>query len=108
MAIANNPNWDVLVGMARAQQNVATQVMQPPDPAYRFSFEEMLAMRMRWPRDVYVTVGYRVRIEKSNDKVLVWVIMDNGEYVVLEDDEAMFPSDALVAKLKLMEKNSAT
>lgn len=108
MAIANNTNWEALINMVRAQQNVATQVKQSPAPAYRFSFEEMLAMRMRWPRDVYVTVGYRVRIEKINDKVLVWVIIDNGEYVVLEDDEAMFPSDALVAKLKLMEKNSAT
>lgn len=65
---------------------------------------ERLAMRMGWD-DGKVKTLQHLDIVALPDKVMVWVITkDDFQSVVIEDDVSMFPSDALVTQLRLLEK----
>lgn len=65
----------------------------------RPSLRERLAMRMDWLPESHPFP--HMSIHKQDDKVLVWVVTKEGN-LVIEDDAAMYPSDALVTKLRLL------
>jgi hypothetical protein len=65
---------------------------------------DMLCMRMRWNSIHYSASGFaHIDIHGHNDKMFVWIITKAGDSVVLEDESALFPSDTLITKLKMME-----
>ncbi len=41
-------------------------------------------------------------MNRLNDKVFVWVLTKEEQSVVLEDEHALFPSDALITKVRMM------
>ena len=60
----------------------------------------MLAMRMRW--DTGVSTGLEfISAHKGNELVFIFLVRE-GQPMILEDDANMFPSDALITKLRLM------
>lgn len=44
----------------------------------------------------------RISMNRLNDKVFVWVLTKEEQSVVLEDEHALFPSDALITKVRMM------
>lgn len=93
-----------VVGDTIRSMYVPLAVDSEPGPSL-YSFEAMLAMRMRWgfpPENTWAPGFSHVAIHKSGDTILVWVVSRNGGSVVLEDESSLFPSDALVTKLNLM------
>ena len=71
-----------------------------------YTLEESLAMRMRWRRaDNLVAEGFShiaIHSAPASTVVHVWVITKDGQATTIEDDVALFPSDALVTKLNLL------
>lgn len=76
------------------------------------SYIEMLAMR--WPsplesRGAFLPIGWKtpcfdeVVIHKGDAKILVFIITKGDNYVVLEDDVNMYPSDQLVSQIRVLE-----
>ncbi len=64
----------------------------------------MLCMRMRWdPRGNIVAFDH-IAVHSAGDKVFVWVITKDAQAVTIEDDAALYPSDALVTKLRMMQQ----
>lgn len=62
----------------------------------------MIAMRLRLQHTDWFPYQY-LSTALTGDKVFVFVVQD-GQPVVLEDDATMFPSDALITQLRLLEK----
>ena len=80
---------------------------QSPVPTRPYTHEERLAMRMGWGRvesSMWAPDFEHVDIHRAagSSVVHVWVISKSGQSVVLEDDAALFPSDALVTKLTML------
>jgi hypothetical protein len=80
-----------------------------PRPSSRpYTFEEQLAMRMRWGRrDDHAewAPGFEhvaVHAPAGGTMVHVWVITKDAQSTVLEDEVSLFPSDALVTKLNML------
>lgn len=75
-------------------------VSAPPnittDPA---SLLRCIAMRMRWSGKAPFE---KLEPFKQAEKVLIWCV-GKDQNVVLEDDWALFPSDGLITKLRLLE-----
>lgn len=70
--------------------------------ADRPSLFGMLAMRMRWTTGFPYGSGLLdIHVSGLKTKVLVFVVI-NEDYVVLEDDVNLFPSDNLITKLRAM------
>lgn len=66
---------------------------------------EKIQMRMKWQRHVGPPQGTKVfeAWEPINsDKAFVFIITEKNEYVVLEDEIALFPSDTLIASLRTL------
>lgn len=62
----------------------------------------MIAMRMRWDAGYIPKYGYITAI-KNQDRVIVLIVNDDSEPVTLKDEWGIFPSDALIASLRLLE-----
>ncbi len=60
----------------------------------------MIAMRMRWPEGRTLPMSY-LSAHQTEDTVFVFMV-HNKQAVVIEDEAIMFPSDALITKLRLM------
>ena len=67
-----------------------------------YTLREKMEMRMGWvpnrPPSSFASVGYH----RLNDKVFVWVLTKEEQSVVLEDEHALFPSDTLITKVRMM------
>lgn len=63
------------------------------------SLYDMLAMRMRWGKNP--NPFYHCHPVRVDDKVIVFIIHDK-QPTYLEDEWGMYPSDALITKLRLM------
>lgn len=67
-----------------------------------YTLQEKMEMRMGWipnrPPSSFASVEYH----RLNDKVFVWVLTKEEQSVVLEDEHALFPSDALITKVRMM------
>lgn len=72
----------------------ASVYMQP-------SHLSMIAMRMRWSDGMSVPFQLLQTCTLSNGTVKV-IVVQNDKLVDIDDDGALFPSDALVAKLRLL------
>lgn len=77
-----------------------------PDPNFtNYSSDDlaqMVSMRLRSARESYFRHWH---FHKVGEKVVILVIPNvSGEHVVLEDDFSLFPSDALITALRLLEK----
>jgi len=86
---------------------MAGATTQSPAPVRPYTHEERLAMRMGWGRvesSMWAPDFEHVDIHRAagSSVVHVWVISKSGQSVVLEDDAALFPSDALVTKLTML------
>lgn len=74
-------------------------------PPRLFSLHDMLCMRMRWHNIEDVRNGFdHVAVHSAGDRVFVWVITKDTQTVTMEDDETLFPSDALITKLRLLQQ----
>ena len=81
--------------------------IQSPVPVRPYTNEERLSMRMGWGRvenSMWAPDFEHVDIHRAAGSpiVHVWVISKSGQSIVLEDDAALFPSDALVTKLTML------
>jgi len=45
-------------------------------------------------------------VKAAGDKVHVWIITKDAKSVVLEDEAPLYPSDALITKIRLMQQES--
>jgi len=67
----------------------------------------MLAMRMRWDATLFSSQGFDIPfhgitlLERADGVVLI-LIATATDHVLLEDDGAMFPSDNLITKLRVL------
>lgn len=86
---------------ARAKAEKAARDQEkavPMDPM------QQIAMRMRWgsePGRIIVT-GFEFIQAYVKDNVAVVFIVHGGKPVTIEDDAGLFPSDALITKLRLL------
>ena len=86
----------------------------PPFPATQqsrpHSLEEMMAMRMRWGAFIPGAiapwaVGFtHMAMHAAGDMVHVWIITKDGKSIVLEDEYGLYPSDALITKIRLLQR----
>ena len=73
------------------------------------SLEEMMAMRMRWgatpPGQMHPNaVGFKhMAMHAAGDVVHIWIITHDGKSLVLEDEHGLYPSDALITKIRLLQ-----
>jgi hypothetical protein len=63
------------------------------------TLSEKLECRMDWDRNPFAHLS----IHQLTEHTVVLFIAVRGEAVVLEDDANLFPSDALVTKLRLLQ-----
>lgn len=71
-------------------------------PEKRWSLYVKLAMRLNLPEGE--TFGFdNLNICEAPNKVFVFIVMGD-DAVILEDEPSMFPSDRLVAKIRLLQK----
>jgi hypothetical protein len=75
--------------------DMAQAVYRPP----LHSLYDMLSMRMRW---VEKPPFYHVDIKTAGEKTFVWIITEDAQSVVLEDEAAMYPSDKLVTQIRML------
>lgn len=74
------------------------------------SLEEMMSMRMRWGAlmpgaNAPWAVGFaHMAMHQAGDAVHVWIITKDGKSIVLEDEQGLYPSDALVTKIRLLQR----
>ena len=70
------------------------------------SCNDMLAMRMRWTVGKWAEGFAHVATMEvvDRDKVYVWIISRDGVQVTLEDESGLFPSDTLITKIRMMQK----
>lgn len=89
----------------------AAGAMQAGNPTMRARHDmEKLAIRMNWPYPVggqptgWTSPKFAaIHIHKGNSKMLVFVAMHNDSHVTIEDDLGLYPSDALVTTLRILE-----
>lgn len=72
----------------------------PPNPPSFPSNREMLKMRMRWQN--WGEGFEHIDVHQQGDKVHIWIIANDGQSIVLEDEGPLFPSDAIVTKLNMI------
>lgn len=66
------------------------------------SLREMLDMRMRWRKQPFSFI----QLHKENETVFVFIVA-GGVAQIMEDDANMFPSDALITKLRLLPEGNS-
>lgn len=71
-------------------------------PPRVYSLQEKMEMRMGWVADRHSDAFACVEYHRLGDKVFVWVLTKDVQSVVLEDDHALFPSDTLITKIRMM------
>lgn len=82
--------------------NVHAQAYPIRPPPRVYSLREKLEMRMNWQPGVLPTCFAHVEVQAVHDKAFIWVLTRNAQSVVLEDEAALFPSDALITKVRMM------
>jgi hypothetical protein len=87
-----------LTGGGKTVNSGAEQQRKP-----RYTDEEKLRMRMGWDQTQRSDRFATINIHSLKDKVLVFVVMHDDSHVVIEDDKGLFPSDALVTALRVLE-----
>lgn len=100
------PPWQMLpLGGPSHTHSIPTPPQLPLSP----SNWEMLCMRMRWQPYSGTDSFHYITVHPAGEKMYVWLIT-KGEFepITLEDDLAMYPSDMLITKLRMIEKGEAS
>lgn len=92
------------VGMSVAQASHGHAYQNAPSPNDRFTSTNlsfMLSVRMGWTHKMcpFETIS----CHKLNAEMAVVFLIVGGKALLIEDDLNLFPSDALVTQLRLME-----
>lgn len=76
---------------------------KPPSPPNRFNYIDALCMRMRWA-NIHSTPFENVFLYVvPGKKIFIFIITKELKTVTLDvDDDALFPSDHLIAELRLL------
>jgi hypothetical protein len=76
-----------------------------PSPPRRYTLEEKLSARMDWETNRGWGSGFsHVAVHRAGDMVHVWIITKDAKSVVVEDDIGLYPSDALITKIRLLQQ----
>lgn len=80
-------------------------VFRRPQP---YSLEQKMAVRMDWGQQGGPwAVGFsHMAMHRAGEMVHIWIITKDAQSVVLEDDAALYPSDALITKIRLMQQEN--
>jgi len=73
----------------------------------RTQYERMIYMRLQAGKGgVNPVAGIFdfLAVHKLNDEKMAVFVCNNGDYAVIEDDANMFPSDALITQLRMVQK----
>lgn len=62
----------------------------------------MIAMRMRWDSHSELP-PFHTHAIKDGDRVVVLIVNKNQEPITIVDDWGLFPSDSLIARLRLLD-----
>lgn len=68
-----------------------------------YTYQNKMEMRMGWQPGHVPSVFAFVEYRMVGDKAFMWILTNDGQSIVLEDDAALFPSDVLITKVRLME-----
>ena len=71
-------------------------------PPRVYSLREKMEMRMNWQPGTKVEGFSHMDYHVAGDKAFVWIVTNAGQSIVLEDEAALFPSDALITKVRMM------
>lgn len=82
----------------------AIRSLHRPAQAANFSLEQKLSARMNWATEWRPQGFQHVAVHGVADKVFVWIITKDFETVTIEDEAPMYPSDALVTKIRMLQK----
>lgn len=88
------------IGVLSAPRPPVPPPFTPTAKGPRWDDYEKLAMRMGWELGQPFDSLHIAR--KKSDNTVVLFIMSNSQPVTLEDDAALFPSDSLISRLKLL------
>jgi hypothetical protein len=77
---------------------ISNNAFQPS--GYSMTLEQMIAMRLHIKEGHAMPFEF-LRAHRTTDRVYVFIV-DKEQAVTLEDDHGLFPSDALITKLRLM------
>jgi hypothetical protein len=76
-----------------------------PSPPRRYTLEEKLGARMDWDTNRGWGSGFsHVAVHRAADMIHVWIITKDAKSVVIEDDIGLYPSDALITKIRLLQQ----
>ena len=67
-----------------------------------YNYQEKMEMRMGWQPNVVPGAFAFIEYRNVGDVVFTWILTNDGGSVVLEDQLALFPSDALITKVRMM------
>lgn len=95
-----------IICMKQRYHNPRSLINTPVIPVREtYNLEEMLAMRMHWAKGEWPPGFTHIAIHNVGGATAhIWVITKDAKSVVLEDDIALFPSDALIAKLTMLKQ----
>jgi hypothetical protein len=106
--LAIEPNFSILASPSITWAHPA--VIPPPPPvspmSNRFTesnMQSMLQYRMGWNMNAPKCELTSYRAHKLNDEAAVVFIIHRGKAIMIEDDLQLYPSDALVTQLRLLE-----
>jgi len=66
-----------------------------------YTYKEKMEMRMGWQPNEHKPFAF-VEYRMVQDTAFMWILTDDAKSVVLEDDAALFPSDTLITKVRLL------
>ncbi len=85
------------------QQNTRQYGVDPAEDISSSGYRKrMIGMRLRVPEGAMFPFG-ALETHYAGEKVFVFVVVD-AKPVVLEDESSLFPSDALITQLRLIQK----
>lgn len=91
-------HWNAMKAIMSAQSGMANSTPNPDtSPA---ALGNMIDMRLRTPPGKFM-FQFMQAFKMKNEKVVVFIVQ-NDQPTFLEDDWALFPSDELVTKLRLI------
>lgn len=85
--------------ISKLRAKVETQAMMAQSPPRQLSFLDMIKARMRTDKNLPLDA---IHIHEVTSEVIVVFIVNKGQYVTIEDSAALFPSDALMTKLRVL------
>jgi hypothetical protein len=99
--LTRSVDWARMMGSPFQMPGGATAAMpKKPTPT---ELVGMIAMRMRWKNGEAYPFHHLTAVQRE-DEVFVIVIGETAEPVILKDSASLFPCDALITSLRLLEE----